>query len=48
MVERDLKMNKSLDELVNEDKKLGKMPNSRRKHRDDGREDVREDRRYGG
>ena len=37
-MERDNKINKSLDELVNEDKKLSKMHTTKRK---DGREDTR-------
>ena len=45
MVEKDYKMNKTLDELVNEDKKLAKF--SRGKHREDRLDkDDREDRRY--
>jgi hypothetical protein len=48
MVERDSKINKSLGELCTEDPKLGSGMNSRRKHREHGRDDEREDRRYGG
>ena len=54
MVERDNKINKSLDELVNEDKKLSKMHSSRRRDDDrggrteGGRGDSRRGTRTGG
>ena len=38
-------MNKSLDELLSEDKKL-KQGNGRRKHRDDSREDDRGSKKF--